>query len=120
MLFSEKEKKIFDLLRRIKIATMDVLCSKLSTSRSTILRTLKNYGYLSSYNFNSSYFTLKDIPHFDNSGLWFHGKVGFSVHGTLMQTVKAVVENCPQGYTVMELRKHLRTQVHNQLSLLCV
>ncbi len=119
MTVSQKESKVVDLLRELIVATIDVVCAKLTASRSTVLRALKNYGYLSSYNFNSSYLTLKDIPHFGKDGLWFHGEVGFSCYGTLTQTIKALVENSEKGYTVLELQKRLGTKVHNQLSWLC-
>jgi hypothetical protein len=113
------ESKVINLLRELMVATIDVLCNKLSKSRITVLRALKSYGYFSSFNFNSSYFTLKDIPDFDKDGLWFHGPVGFSRYGTLTQTIKAIIEHSEKGYTVMELQKLLGTKVHNQLSLLC-
>jgi hypothetical protein len=119
MTASQKDSKVVDLLRELIVATIDVLCAKLTASRSTVLRALKSYGYFSSYNFNSSYLTLKDIPHFGKDGLWFHGGVGFSCYGTLTQTIKALVENSEKGYTVLELQKRLGTTVHNQLSWLC-
>ena len=117
--YSQGESKVVSLLRELMVATIDVLCNKLSTSRITVLRALKSYGYFSSFNFNSSYFTLKDVPHFDKDGLWFHGEVGFSRYGTLTQTIKAIIEHSEKGYTVVELQKLLGTKVHNQLSLLC-
>ena len=116
---SRKENKVVVLLRELIVAKIDVLCTKLLASRSTVLRALKTYGYFSSYNFNSSYFTVKDIPDFGKDGLWFHGDVGFSRYGTLTQTIKAVVEHSEAGYTVLELQKRLGTKVHNQLSRLC-
>jgi len=119
MTYSQRESKVVSLLLELIVATIDVLCNKLSTSRITVLRALKNYGYFSSFNFNSSYFTLKDIPHFDKDGLWFHGKVGFSRYGTLTQSIKALIDHSEKGYTVLELQKLLGTKVHNQLSSLC-
>lgn len=115
----QTQSKVINLLRELVVATLDVLCHKLSKSRMTVLRALKSYGYFSSFNLNSSYFTLKDIPDFDKEGLWFHGSVGFSRYGTLTQTIKAIVEHSEKGYTVVELQKLLGTKVHNQLSLLC-
>jgi hypothetical protein len=115
----QTQSKVINLLRELVVATLNVLCHKLSKSRMTVLRALKSYGYFSSFNLNSSYFTLKDIPDFDKEGLWFHGSVGFSRYGSLTQTIKAVVEHSEKGYTVVELQKLLGTKVHNQLSLLC-
>jgi len=119
MSISQRESKVINLLRELVVATIDALCAKLPTSRSTVLRALKSYGYFSSYNFNSSYFTLKDIPHFDKDGLWFYGEVAFSRYGTLTQTINALIDHSEKGYTVVELQKLLGTKVHNQLSLLC-
>ena len=119
MTSSQGERKVINLLRELMVATIDVLCNKLSTSRITVLRALKSYGYFSSFNFNSSYFTLKDIPHFDKDGLWFHGKVGFFRYGTLTQSIKALIDHSEKGYAVVELQKFLGTKVHNQLSSLC-
>ncbi len=115
----QTQSKVINLLRELVVATIDVLCNKLSKSRITVLRVLKSYGYFSSFNFNSSYFTLKDTPDFDKDGLWFHGQIGFCRYGSLSQTIKAIVEHSEKGYTVVELQKRLETKVHNQLSLLC-
>jgi hypothetical protein len=115
----QTQSKVINVLRELVVATIDVLCNKLSKSRMTVVRALKSYGYFSSFNFNSSYFTLKDTPDFDKAGLWFHGQIGFSRYGSLTQTIKAIVEHSEKGYTVVELQKLLGTKVHNQLSLLC-
>ena len=61
----QTQSKVINLLRELVLATIDGLCNKLSKSRMTVLRALKSYGYFSSFNFNSSYFTLKDTPDFD-------------------------------------------------------
>ena len=115
----QTQSQVINLLRELVVATIDVLCNKLSKSRMTVLRALKSYGYFSSFNFNSSYFTLKDTPDFDKDGLWFHGQIGFSRYGSLTQSIKAIVEHSEKGLTVVELQKLLGTKVHNQLSLLC-
>lgn len=67
MTSSQGESRIVSLLRELIAATVDILCNKFSTSRSTLLRALKSYGYFSSYNFNSSYFTLDNLQ----SSLYF-------------------------------------------------
>jgi hypothetical protein len=115
----QTQSKVINLLRELVVATIDGLCNKLSKSRMTVLRALKSYGYFSSFNFNSSYFTLKDTPDFDKDGLWFHGQIGFSRYGSLTQSIKAIVEHSEKGYTVVQLQKRLGTKVNNQLSLLC-
>ncbi|NOY26540.1 MAG: hypothetical protein GXP62_11760, partial [Oligoflexia bacterium] len=58
-----------------------------TTSRMTVFRRLKKTGYLSSYTHAGRYYTLANIPDFDDAGLWWHQGVGFSKAGTLKSTV---------------------------------
>jgi len=44
MTASQKESKVVDLLRELIVATIDVVCAKLTASRSTVLRALKSYA----------------------------------------------------------------------------
>jgi DeoR/GlpR family transcriptional regulator of sugar metabolism len=44
MTSSQTQSKVINLLRELLVATVDVLCHKLSTSRMTVLRALKSYG----------------------------------------------------------------------------
>ena len=65
------------------------------------------------------YLSLKDIPRFDGAGLWRFRKGRFSRHGTLEETVEAVVGASLCGYTVAELETLLGVRVHNPISVLC-
>ena len=118
MSLTPKEAQVVGLLRDVRVAAMGTLRSRLGVCRITVLRALKKQGYHSSFNFNSSYFTLEESACFDADGLWFHGQVGFSHHGTLERTIRAIVERSPKGSTACELGERLRTRVHNQLSVL--
>lgn len=118
MSLTPKETRVVGLLRDVRVATMGTIRTRLGTSRMTVLRALRKHGYYSSLNFNSSYFTLKDTARFDADGLWSHGQIGFSRHGTLPKTIQAIVERSPNGSTASELVERLRTRVHNQLSWL--
>ncbi len=84
-------------------------------SRMTVFRRLRNVGYRSSFSHGGRYYTLLDIPVFDDQGLWFHGDIGFSRAGTLKQTAAEQVEHTPEGRTHDELRGLLRVRVHNTL-----
>ena len=85
----------------------------------TVVRALKKYGYYTSCNKNSVYYTLKDIPAFDANGLWSHRDIYFSRHGTLMETILSLVEQSSSGYTVHEIKKLLGTKAVKILCLLC-
>lgn len=119
MKLTSKEKRVVELLRRQRVTTKKNLCKQVETSHMTVLRGLSKYGYYTSYNYNSAYYTLQDIPTFDEDGLWFHHDIGFSCYGTLKETIAALVEQSTAGYTARELEQRLRTKVANLLSLAC-
>jgi hypothetical protein len=80
----------------------------LHASLRTIRRRLKAWGALASFNYNSRFYTLPDLPQFDEQGLWFHQAIGFSRHGHLPQTIAALVCQSPSGLTAAQLGQRLQ------------
>ena len=92
------------LLRKQKIATMPELMAALGTdARRTVFRKLEQLAYRTSYSHRGRYYTLDAVARFDDRGLWSHQQVGFSVHGTLLSTAAALVDDSQHGYFVEEL-----------------
>jgi len=110
-------------LQRLFLATPVVDLARLfrtlkTKSRMTVFRRLKEVGYLSSYTHVGRFYTLADIPRFDEHGLWFHGGIGFSKVGTLKETVVKLLEDADAGQTPTELEQLLRVRVRNTLVIL--
>jgi hypothetical protein len=84
-------------------------------SRMSVFRRLKAMGYRSSFNHAGRYYTLTNVPRFDQWGLWFHRNVGFSCAGTLKATVVELVEGSATGMTPKELLALLKLPVTNTL-----
>ena len=84
-------------------------------SRTTVFFALKTVGYYSSYSHAGRYYTLAHIPRFDEHGLWSHGQVHFSKHGTLRDTVVALVQQAPGGYSHEQLQVLLCVRLHDTL-----
>ena len=103
MCLTRMETQVVELLRRKRIATMQALRVALDASHMTVVRAIKKQGYYSSVNRNASFYTLRETPQFDAQGLWLYRDVCFSRHGTLAQTLVALVENSPAGLTVDEI-----------------
>jgi hypothetical protein len=113
---SDSAKALKKLFRRFPIVDLDTLCDALKTrSRMSIFRRLREIGYYSSYTHTGRYYTLEDIPQFDDYGLWHHQGVGFSQFGTLKGTIVELVNKSPTGHTHAELHHLLRIRVHNTL-----
>lgn len=104
------------LFQRSPIADLPTLEGVLgTTSRTTVYRILSSLGYLTSFSHAGRFYTLKDIPTFDDDGLWRHGDVLFSKYGTLRETIVRLVEHADSGHTHAELRERLHLRVQDTL-----
>lgn len=101
---------------KANIATVDQITQWLSCSVPTARRRLKSWRTLTSYNHNGRYYTLPDIPRFDDHGLWHFQGVGFSRHGNLTQTLVHLVGASPQGLSAAESGRLLGLQPRSFLS----
>jgi len=72
-------------------------------------------GHLTSYTHCGRYYTLREIPRFDELGLWRYNGVGFFRGGTLKAAVVELVEKSEAGRTHQELQDLLRVRAHNKL-----
>jgi len=105
-----------NLFRRSPIAQLDALYRALKTrSRMSVFRRLSLLGYLTSYTHTARYYTLREIPQFDEFGLWHYGGVGFCRAGTLKAAVAELVEKSEAGRTHREVQDMLRVRVRNEL-----
>ena len=104
------------LLRKQKIATLTELKDSLETSATmTVFRKLKALGYQTSYSHRGQYYTLADIPRFDQHGLWSYRSVWFSQDGNLLDTTQRFVEEADAGLTASELHGLLSVEVKEPL-----
>jgi hypothetical protein len=111
----DRHQKLIAWMKARKVATMKSLRHQFQISHMTVFRILRDYGYHTSYNCNAAYYTLHGIPQFDSAGLWAYRAIRFSRHGTLSDTVVALVENAVAGQTVRELEDRLQTKAANLL-----
>jgi hypothetical protein len=109
------EQSVIQQLRRLGVATLYALRQRVHCCHMTVVRALHKTGYHNSFNANAAYYTLPQTPAFDDHGLWFHRRIGFSRHGNLLQTLAALVAQAPAGCTVQELEAQLSTPVANLL-----
>jgi len=112
----ESIRTLRSLFRKRLVADLRVLFEALDTrSRMSVFRRLREIGYFSSYTHTGRYYTLADIPEFDDYGLWRHQAIGFSRFGTLRATVAHRVQDADAGCTHAELEALLRLRVYNTL-----
>jgi hypothetical protein len=113
---SESLKSLQKIFFKQQVVNMNALSKILQTqSRMSIFRRLKEIGYFSSFSHAGKYYTLTNIPQFDESGLWFYQEIGFSRFGTLKATIIELVCGSSAGLTHLELSQLLRIKVYNSL-----
>jgi len=112
----ENSDALQSFLHSERIATLEQLKAALGTTGTmTVFRRLKALGYLGSYSHRGKYYTLLEIPEFNEQGLWSYHSVWFSRHGNLVATVKEFVEEATAGWTAQELERILQVEVKRPL-----
>jgi hypothetical protein len=101
------EKDVLQTFRRQKIITLEQLVQLLRCSAITVRRRLKKWQTYTSINKNGRYYTLPQIPVFDEIGLWRYQAVLFSKHGNLKQTVIELIRQSPSGLDAGQIAKKL-------------
>lgn len=115
-LVKDKKTTVLKFLREKKIANLEELKATLGTDvRMTAFRTLQQLEYLSSYSHRGQFYTLFQIPQFDERGLWSFRLIRFSRHGNLLSTAKALVKESEAGYTAAELENVLHVEAKHPL-----
>lgn len=116
-------KKIDDIIANVlrifrtrKVLTVVQIATRLQCSVPTARRRLKEWSVYSSYNKNGRYYTLPDIPRFDEHGLWSYRGIAFSKYGTLKGTVVQLVADSQAGLSAAELGQLLDLQPRSFLS----
>jgi hypothetical protein len=99
------EKQVIEQFRRQKIATIEQLVKWLSCSVITVRRRLKKWRSFTSINQNGRYYTLQQVPVFDQYGLWRYQTVLFSEHGNLRQTIMALITNSAKALSAVEIAR---------------
>jgi len=101
------EKKIFRTFARLKVLTIEQLVNLLQCSVITVRRRLKKWNTYTSINQNGRYYTLPQIPAFDENGLWRYQSILFSKHGNLKQTVLCLISRSQMGLNAGEIARLL-------------
>ncbi len=97
------ENSVIEAFRRQKIITIEQIVRLLECSLITARRRLKKWQTYTSINKNGRYYTLPQIPVFDQNGLWRYQTVIFSKHGNLKQTIVALITGSPKGLSAVDI-----------------
>ena len=111
----QTKEEAISVFRNRKILSVKDLTRIVKKSNCTIHRYLKQWNTYTSYNFNGSYYTLPDIPVFDENGLWVYNGIRFSMHGNLKSTIQYLVDHSSTGMTLNQLQETLGCSIYSVL-----
>jgi hypothetical protein len=107
MIGEEKENRSLKHFWKKKIMTISEIAESMQCSIPTVRNRLKKWKTYTSYNKNGRFYTLPDIPTFDQDGIWKFKGTFFSKQGNLKQTVIHLVKNSESGLTASEIANRL-------------
>ena len=97
---SNSFKKMF---KKYKVLTLSQVSKTHDCSIRTVQRQFAELAVLRSYNKNSRYYTLPEIPKFNVHGIWCYRDILFSKYGDLRQTVKHMILASEDGLSGNEI-----------------
>ena len=86
-----------------RVITIEQLVGLLESSVITARRQLKKWRAYTSFNMNGRYYTLPEIPRFDENGIWKYQRILFSKHGTLTETISHLIGRSEKGLSAREI-----------------
>ncbi len=116
MVGDEVVKEVLRSFRSCRTMTISELAKGLSCSMRSAQRYLGRWGSIRSYNHNGRFFTLPDIPEFDEFGIWRFTGIGFSRYGNLRETVIHLIESSTGGMAAAELGQIMGVNPHSFMS----
>jgi len=88
---------------RLKVLTIEQIVGLLKSSVITARRQLNKWKAYTSFNMNGRYYTLPEIPRFDENGIWKYQRILFSKHGTLTQTICRLIGRSERGLSAKQI-----------------
>jgi hypothetical protein len=98
-----KSNSLKEMFKKSKVLTLNYVSKARNCSIRTVQRQFAELAVLRSYNKNSQYYTLSEIPKFNAHGIWRYQNIFFSKYGDLRQTVKHAILASDDGLSGNEI-----------------
>jgi hypothetical protein len=110
------EQLLRDYISTHKMVLLTDLKTEINTSsHMTIFRHLKKLHYLSSISHRGKYYTLSNIPEYNDYGIWIFSGVHFSKFGTVRKTLLEVINHSLAGFRSKELHDIIGVEIKKPL-----
>lgn len=98
-----KSNSLKEMFKKSRVLTLNQVSKTRDCSIRTVQRQFVKLEVLRSYNKNSRYYTLSEIPKFNAHGIWRYRDILFSKYGDLQQTVKHAIVASDDGLSGNEI-----------------
>ena len=115
---SDNQEKIKEFLLEKKVQSLRGIAEHVTVGNRMAQLYLKKLNRMTSYTHRGQFVTLPSIPHFDEFGIWFYKKIGFSKYGTSLDTIIELVEKSKEGFSREELEAILKIGISKQIQIL--
>ena len=109
---------IKDFIQTKRICSFEQIFQKVEGSTATLRRDIKMLEGITSFTHCGSFITLPTIPCFNENGIWFYQKVGFSQFNNSLELIVNVINKSDNGITKETLDKILGIDVYKQIHIL--
>ncbi len=114
----ERLKTIEKFIEQKKVLSFEKLVQFVNVSDITVRRDLRTLNYMTSYTHRGQFVTLPEIPRFDDNGIWFFYKIGFSQYGNSLESILKLIDKSKQGISREELEDILKIGISKQIQIL--
>ena len=115
---NERQILVENIIRSKKIQTFEQILKHVSCSEVTLRRDIRRIKGITSYTHQGRFITLKDIPKFDNNGIWFYRKVGFTKYKNSLELIVHLINNSTEGLNREQIQEILKIQIYQQIQTL--
>ncbi len=109
---------IKDFIQTKRICSFEQIFQKVEGSTATLRRDIKMLEGITSFTHCGSFITLPTIPCFNENGIWFYQKVGFSQFNNSLELIVNVINKSDNGITKETLDEILGIDVYKQIHIL--
>jgi len=115
---NERQILVENIVRSKKIQTFEQILKHVRCSDVTLRRDIRRIKGITSYTHQGRFITLKGIPKFDNNGIWFYRKVGFTKYKNSLELIVHLINSSAEGLSREQIQEILKIQIYQQIQTL--
>jgi len=116
---SEQRQQIAkNFIRSGKVQSFEQIFAQVNCSEITLRRDILQIEAITSYTHQGRFVTLKDIPTFNEYGIWFFRGIGFTKYQNSLELIIQLINSSKEGFTREQLQEILKIQIFQQIQTL--